>query len=370
MKKILLSLTMFFSISIFNAQITLNSTDIVDAGVDVVQAHDTIPSGVTIGSSGSNQTWDFSTVLDDNGKDTLRFRNPSGYPLATDFPLANLVMMDTQEDSAWMYLTKNTGGLFIIGRSQVENGVLTSFPFAGTIITFPSSMGTNFSGSWNGTLFGLDVSALPLLGLDSIKITRGTEATSNIDGWGNVITPFGTFASLRQIVVEETIDTTWEKSTATGIWTVISPGTITALGALNVPITDISYDTTRTARWWTDDANSKFPLVEIDYELNGTVNNVDWQKSSPTANVTEIATDVIVELYPNPTKNNVLISISYLGNKVVSVVDVTGKLMFEQAYRENTINISTQNYSNGTYFYTIQDLKGNVLHSSKFIVTR
>ncbi|MCO6501000.1 MAG: T9SS type A sorting domain-containing protein [Vicingus serpentipes] len=369
MKKLLLSLIILFGINSFNAQITVNSTHVVDAGVDVIQAHDTIPTGVTIGSSGANQTWDFSTVLDDNGQDTLKFRNAVGYPKATDFPLANLVLIDTQEDSSWIYLTKNALGLAVLGIAQTQDGNTSSTQFSTVILTFPSTMGTSFGGtpvvaSLGQFPLGFDPDGPGPSGvIDSARIIRSTTVTSNIDAWGNVITPFGTFASLRQIVSEETIDSTFVLEG--GTWSLVSP-TLAAL--LNT--SPVEYDTTRTARWWTDDANSKLPLVEMDYESNGTVNNVDWQKSSPTLNVTEMATDVKVELYPNPTKNNVLISTSYLGNKVVSVVDATGKLMFEQAYRENTIDISTQHYSNGIYFYTIQDLKGNVLHSSKFIVAR
>lgn len=370
MKKTLLSFIMLFSISIINAQITLNSTDIVDAGVDVIQAHDTIPTGITIGLPGANQTWDFSAVLDDNGQDTLKFRDPLGFPLATDFPAANLVLLDTEEDSAWMYLNKNTNGLFIVGRSQMEDGILTSFPFGGAIITFPSTIGTNFSIPWSGTLIGLDVSTFPLLGLDSIKITRGTKIDSDIDGWGNVITPFGSFSSLRQIVIEESVDTTWEKSTATGTWSIVSPATIIALGALNVPVTDISYDTNRTARWWTDDVNSKFPLVEMSYEADGTVNNVDWQKSSPTVGLSENTPVFSVELYPNPVKDFLTIITSTTGNKIVSVLDITGKVITEQAFRNNSIKISTQNYTNGVYFYKIQNLKGEILYLDKFIVTK
>lgn len=372
MKKTLLSLIMLTSIGIYSskAQITVNDTHLVGAGDNVVQAHDTIPTGVTIGSAGANQTWNFSTVLDDNGLDTLRFRNPTGYPGASSFPSANLVLIDTKEDSTWIYLTKNTLGLFIVGQSQYNNGNLTIIPIAATIISFPSTMGTNYSGPWNGTLFGLDVSGFPL-GLDSLKITRGSFTTSNIDGWGNISTPFGSFAALRQIVITESIDTTWEKSTSTGNWTIISPTTIATLGLLGFPVTDISYDTTRTARWWTDDPNSKFPLVEMDYEANGTVNNVDWQKSTPTVGVQEqVKALVSVSLYPNPANNEVTIETSLNNTNYIEILDLTGKLIEKISFNNPKITISVTDYNSGFYFYNIYDVNGSVLHSNKFAVTK
>ena len=331
MKKRLLSLIMLTSIGICSsqAQITLNDTHLISVGDDVVLAHDTLPTGVTIGSAGASQTWNFSTVLDENTLDTLKFRAPAGSPGAANYPLANIVLTDTQQDSSWMYLTKNTTGLFVAGRSQYASGQLINLPIVATIISFPSTMGTNYTGNWDGTLLGYDVSSFPL-GLDSLKITRASTATSNIDGWGNISTPFGTFASLRQIVYQEDIDTTWEKSSATGNWSIISPTTISTLALLNVYLTDVSYDTTRTARWWTNDPSAKFPVVEMDYEANGTVSNVDWQKSSPSLGITKQKNTITnVLLYPTPATSEFTIETDVTDNNSVKIFDITGKIVSE-----------------------------------------
>ena len=372
MKKTLLSLIMLSSIGIYStqAQITINDTHLISAGDDVVQASDTLPTGVTIGASGANQTWDFSNVLDEDVLDTLKFRSPGGFPGNLDHPTANMVLADG--DSSWTYLNKNTSGLFVVGISQYQQGQLISIPFGTTIISFPSTMGTAGSGVWNATLVGFDVSQLPL-GLDSIKITRTTNASSNIDGWGTVQTPFATggFAALRQIVLEESIDTTWEKNTSSGMWSIISPTTIAALTALSIPVTDISYDTTRTARWWTDDPSSKFPVVEMDYEANGTVTNVDWQKSSPTLGVPEKANAITgVLLYPNPAYSEITIETGLTNNHSIKILDVTGKLIADHSFRTNKILLSVADYSPGMYFYNIYDVNGNELYSNKFIVAK
>ncbi|MBL4669168.1 MAG: T9SS type A sorting domain-containing protein [Flavobacteriales bacterium] len=372
MKKILLSFIMLVNIGIYSiqAQITIDDTHLINVGDDVVQAHDTLPVGVSIGFGGANQTWDYSAVLDEDGVDTLRFRTPAGATGASNYPLANMVLTDTGQDSAWTYLTKNTGGLFIVGQSQFNNGQLINIPFAATIITFPSTMGTNYAGSWNGTLVGFDVSTITLLGLDSLKVTRGSDATSNIDGWGDVITPFGTFASLRQIVYQEDIDTTWEKSSSTGMWSIISPTTISTLGFLGVTLTDISYDTTRTARWWTDDASSKFVLVEMDYEANGTVNNVDWQKSAPTVGINDLMDNKFeVTSYPNPATTEIIIT-SNLANNSIKILNVTGKLVFEKRFITSQIRLSVSDLDNGIYFYNIYDVEGAILYSNKFVVAK
>lgn len=371
MKKTLLSLIMLTSMGIYTsqAQITVNMVDVVDQGDVVEQASDTIPGGITIGGGGASQTWNFSTLNEDE-LDTLFFMNPTPLPGSSNFPSSNIGMVDTDQDSTWMYITKNGAGLFVDGAYQIQQGQATVLPFVATIITFPSTMGTNYSGTWSGTLYGFDLSALPL-GLDSLKITRGTSSSSNIDAWGNVTTPFGTFPSLRQLVYQEDTDTTWEKSSATGLWTLISPATITVLAGFGVNVTDISYDTTRTARWWTDDPTARFPIVEMDYEANGTVNNIDWQKSTPTVGLAEQTTAVSgVSLYPNPAKNEITIETSLTNNNSVKVFDVTGKLISDASFKTNKITLSVSNLDGGVYFYNILDVAGNVLHSNKFVVAK
>ncbi|MBL4594056.1 MAG: T9SS type A sorting domain-containing protein [Flavobacteriales bacterium] len=371
MKKTLLSLIMLTSIGIYSsqAQITVNSGDVVNAGDVVEQASDTLPGAITIGGSGASQTWNFS-ALNEDVLDTLFFKVPGPLPGSSNFPLSNIGMVDTEEDSTWLFLTKNGAGLFVDGMYQIQQGQTTVFPLVSTIITFPSTMGTNYNGTWSGTLLGFDLSTLPL-GLDSLKITRGTSASSNIDAWGNVTTPFGTFASLRQLVFQEDVDTTWEKSSATGLWTLISPSTISLLAGFGFNVTDISYDTTRTARWWTDDPIARFPLVEMDYEANGTVNSIDWQKSSPTVGVVEQAKAVNgVALYPNPAKNQITIETSLTNNNSIKILDVTGKLIADNSFKTNRITLSVSDFDNGIYFYTIYDVEGNVLYSNKFVVAK
>ena len=370
MKKTLLSFLMIGAVGAFTAtaQITIYDTDVVGAGDNVEQAHDTIPGGISIGSGGASQTWNFSAINEDY-LDTMKFRNPSSFPGSSNFPTSNLGL-DMGEDSTWMFLTKNTAGLFVNGQSQYQQGQLVTLPFVTTIITFPSTMNTNYGGNWNGQLFVFAVGADPdgpgpMPFIDSVRQTRAAILNSNIDGWGNVTTPFGTFPSLRQIVIEENIDTVWYATNGSGTWTVMDPITAAAFG-----IDPISYDTTRTARWWTDDPTAKFPVVEMDYEANGTVNHVSWQKSTPTVGIDEQFAPISnVALYPNPAKNNITIN-SNLENGRIEILDVTGKLIVTERFNQQTFNMNISSFKNGLYFYTIYDENGVNSYSDKFVVAK
>ena len=367
---------MLTSIGIYSiqAQITLNSTDVVNMGDMVEQATDTLPGGITIGSAGAAQTWNFATINEDE-LDTSYFLDPSTLPGNTDFPLSNLGMTNASEDSAWYFLTKNTLGLVINGIHQMQGGTGVSIPVTSKIVTFPSTMGTNYGGSWSGPLgafpLGQDLDGpFPQGVIDSLKITRTAILTSNIDAWGDVTTPLGTFASLRQIVSEETIDTTWQLEA--GVWSIISSVSIVALSGLGVDLVDVAYDTTRTSRWWTNDPSARFPIVEMDYEANGTVNSIEWLKATPTTvSVTETASiSNNVSLFPNPAKNNVTISTLLTNNDNIKIFDVTGKLIKTERFNSNSITLSVSDLNNGLYFYNINDVNGNVIHSNKFVVAK
>ena len=190
---------------------------------------------------------------------------------------------------------------------------------------------------------------------------------------GTVTTPFASagFNALRQITYQEDADTTWEKSTATGMWSIVSPATIAAAALINITLTDFSFDTTRTAKWWTDNPSSKFPVVEMDYEANGDVNYVDWQKSSPTLSVNEqVKTVTGVSLYPNPATSEITIETSLTDNNNIKISDVTGKLISNNSFKTTKITLSVLDFDPGIYFYSIYDVNGKDLYSSKFIVAK
>lgn len=373
MKKTLLSLFMLTTVGVFttDAQITIYDTDIVGMGDNVEVANDSTPS-VTIGAAGANQNWNFSG-LNDHGSDTMRFRDPTTFPSSSNFPSANLGMTDTGEDSTWMFLNKSSVGLFVVGTHQIQNGQPIDLPITSTIITFPSTMGTNFGGTWNGILFtfplGQDPDGPGPHGtVDSLRISRESTTNSNIDGWGNVSTPFGTFASLRQNIVVEDADTTWQY--VNGQWEVMSTTTQLFLQAFgfNQPI--FTYDTTRTARWWTNNPAAKFPIVEMDYEANGTVNSVKWQKASPTTAIVEnnLASTRVV-LFPNPAKNQITIS-TEITNGTFEILDLTGKLVTSFKINSNLFTINLNKLNNSIYFYNVKDKSGTTIYSNKFVVAK
>ncbi|MDT8413609.1 MAG: T9SS type A sorting domain-containing protein [Vicingaceae bacterium] len=362
MKKKLLSLiTLLGAGVIANAQITINDTHIVGIGDAVEQSIDTLATSVSnIGPSGANQTWNF-TGMTEHVVDTLFFENQASYPGSSSFPNANIGMRNSVQDSAWSFLNKSTSGLFIVGQSGFQQAQLVTLNFAGTIVTFPSTMGTSYSGTWSGTLFQQFIGQQ---GIDSVRMTRGASSSSVVDAWGNVTTPFGTFASIRQNITDINIDTIWLYQF--GTWNVIDPFTATLFG-----VDPITHDTVNIARWWTDDPISKFPVIELEYNNNGDVYRVSWQKSSPFVGVEEMNAKPMFSLYPNPAKDVINISTDKIENSIISIFDIAGKEVKSIDFNTSNTSLNISDLDAGVYFYAVRNrLSGKVTHTTKFIVTK
>lgn len=362
MKKNLLSLITLLGAGIIaHAQITINDTHIVGIGDAVEQAVDSLGGSIAnIGPSGANQTWNF-TSMTEHYVDTLLFENHTTYPGANVFTTANLGMRSATDDSEWTFLNKTTSGLFVLGASFYEQSQLITASAPNTIFTFPSTMGTNYSNNWWGIV---SQSYIGMGGVDSVRVTKRASISSLIDAWGNVTTPFGNFASLRQNVTEINIDTIWVYQG--GAWNIIDPFTAAMFG-----YTPISNDTLNIARWWTDHPNSKFPLLEMEYDNNGNVYHVVWQKNSPFVGIEEMNAKPMFSLYPNPAKDMINIATDKIDNSIISIIDITGKEVKSLDFNTSNISLNISDLDAGVYFYSVRNrATGKVTQTNKFIVTK
>jgi hypothetical protein len=355
------------------AQITVNSENVVGVGSEVINASDFDGGGLTIGPGGANLTWDYSSLNEDE-LDSVRFTSPANLPGSIYFPNSNLVLEDSDEEGdGWIYATKNNAKLSMDGYAMYdESGDLETGLSPSTIITFPSTMGTSYSNSSYQVVgvipVGIDIDGVgPTPVIDSIRITSSFSESSEIDAWGNLTTPSGTFESLRQVVLEERIDTTWMTMGGSGVWEVVSP-TIASLFDME----SISTETIRIARWWTNEPGMEFPVVEVEYDADGTVDNVDWLKTTLSVGIGQkMAQLTRVSVYPNPAKNEITLEADLnSSNARIELIDITGRVMVSEAFTSERITLSLSNIKNGIYFYQISDDKGQILSTNKFVVAK
>lgn len=185
--RLLLFAACLFSFSAW-AQITVTDADVVSIGDTRYMADNgTNNPSIAPGSTG-NQTWDFSTMTPDY-IDTLAFIDPASTQYASSFPNANLAL---EFDGEFIYLMNNASGLYLVG-----------YGFGGSTFSameqwtqWPLNYGDVFSSSVTiDSIFPNNI--MPFPGADIIRYKKDSTISSEVDAWGDITIPGGTFPSLR-----------------------------------------------------------------------------------------------------------------------------------------------------------------------------
>lgn len=257
-----LSAILLFSLPA-TAQITLNQGDIPTAGMALITAgSDT--TGVTPGNAGTNQTWDFS-FLDTLTIDTTNYLMPSEAPNNEDFPTANLVSFN---EGAYFFNNVTSTELWGLGGSfffeETAGFVSIEFDPMSKQLVFPTTYGTTFTDSTN-----LDFIIESEMGSFRSKSVLLSE--HEVDGYGTVITPVGSFDALRMVTTTNSIDSSWF-DLGGGNWFLASSGTST----------DMSY------QYLAEESHG--PMVSLEYLEDGTLVSVTYWIGNITEPQAPVAT--------------------------------------------------------------------------------
>ena len=351
--KLFVTILAFFSMNM-SAQITVLDTDLMNVGHIIYQAYDTVPApSISLGNPGPNQTWDFS-ILQVQEYDTTEFIDPAGTPFGNDHPTASLCIED---DGEYIYIDKNALGLSLVGFDDI--------PYPQFILPLPLTYGLNTvvgptivmdSAFANPGL--IDNSLAPSISsnslhnqIDSIKIYIESSIEFNVDAYGDVIIPMGTFDALR--VKTDDITTTdyfvycSDTSSGIGSWYPIPA----VIFASEVEITS-SY------AWWTNDPLIKFALVQIDVDSVGGIDAVDFMHSPSPSSVPDLSTNNF-KIYPIPATNNLTIEAQNNELTYLKLVDVTGKVILKKEFTQST-SLDVSHIAKGMYYLNLKSIEGKL----------
>ena len=272
--KITLSIALLgFLCSHSMAQITVTNADVAPFGDIAIIAHDTIPAAsIKAGAAGASQTWNFS-ALKNLYHDSLAFETPASTHSGSRFPLANACVITNKKQNA--YLINNTSSLTVLGAAAaisivpgIIDTIIETFTPSSKIMQWPSTMGTTYTDNY--TVTAKAKLSLSAFGYDSIRIKNITTTHTLVDAWGNLTTPLGTFATIRQMRYSVNTDTTWIHRLAPPSWLVQTH----------------VQDTITHYAWWTSDATVGFPVCEMDYQvrpgMTDTATNITWMHVKPS----------------------------------------------------------------------------------------
>ncbi|MGP8215185.1 MAG: T9SS type A sorting domain-containing protein [Bacteroidia bacterium] len=334
------------------AQITITDSDMPIVGSKFVTGYDTLPSSltsVTPGSSGTNVTWNYSS-LPTSYRDTDAIVNPSSTPYSSSFPTANLADT-TYGTPGYIYSSSSSSSYTIIGAVQSVQGVLATVPFTPPIVelNFPANYGNTSKGT---TKAYTPPVSFPYIIYDSAKGIITETYADTIDAWGTITTPlFGSsYNVIRQKHYEMDIDSLYLQSTSTQTWA----------------FQEVQKSKTYQYRWFANGIGDVVAIMTMD-TANKKVSTMEWYDGLPDG-VNEIVNQNISIAYPNPCTNVITFRYSQQNAQNIYVYDLAGRELGHAPMFGGMVQLNTSGYSGGMYLYHITDNAGNVISNGKFTV--
>ena len=365
MKKSISLLLSLFCFTSF-AQITVIESDISEVGDIVYQGYDSSPSSsLSIGNPGPNQVWDFSSLQQDLLK-TLNFVDPSTTPYGSLYSNANLCMVD---NGSFLYFNKTNTGLYLHGLGDTV--------FSAPALYYPLPLTYNFSASdgpviiLDNTVSGGILSSLldsatvasltqgAFYSADTAVITITNTTDFDVDAWGEMTTPLGTYDALRFKTIQTTesvLDVyVSNPSLSIGQWLYDIPfASIPQLSGFNNNQIEYKY------QWITNDPAVEFLLLEVFVDASDNIiNGISFQSTPPSTAVNDVF-NRYVTVYPIPSKDYITIDVLQGDLYNISLYGNNGKSILESTIT-NTTDIDMSHYSSGIYYLKISSKEGHLV---------
>jgi gliding motility-associated-like protein len=339
-KKLLLASVIFLNLYHVSAQITITKADMPSLNDNILISVNTSLANFHPDSTGANYTWDYSKLIPDSQryvKFVSAISTPYPYFFNSSYGTRNytpdalpwsLIGGGAPPTNAYNFYSNSSASYSIIGAGLTEGttAIPEFYSAADRVYAFPMNYLNKDS---SNSAFSLN---LPNQGYYGKRQKR----VNHVDGWGTLITPYGTFNALRV------------KSTLT-ITDTIYLDTIHAGFAIPRAI---AYE----YKWFS--AGSKIPMLEVDATAAGgnnvTIVRANWRDSAmiqPSVSFTEQSTCPIV-------------------NEGSLTAHVTGgryPLTYLWSTGQTTSTIS--NLAPGNYSVTITDRYGRVVHGVDSVKT-
>lgn len=336
-----------------SAQITIDQPDMPSANDTVVISSTLDQWSIDPTLTDTNYFWDFSFLTHTNIKlDTFKavssfpfgyqvyFNNQAQYPThkanfgvrGQDISIPNFISITDVHD----FYKVDNGGYKNVGYGATLEG----FPISvrnipiDTVYKFPLNYGDSYTSHSESSL------NIPTIGYYG----REKDVIAEVDGWGTVQTPYGTFDALRVKLTIDQVDTVYATDFSFG---------------LRIPRpTEIQY------HWLTN--GQKIPVLQINTSL-GLITSIRY-KDFPRDVSTEEFAKFEFTLYPNPAQEYITVTLPEHGASFVEIKSMDGKLITQHKNEGgNSVKINTSSLSAGVYLIQVHQ-NGNTA-TRKFVVS-
>lgn len=338
------------------AQITVTSADFADGG-DTVRMSNAMDPSIDFTTTGANSNWDFSS-LTANSQTLMEFYDMSNastfvnfifggfappkyqasyYLPSTDIPLSQMSsFLPVTIDNVFQFSRKTADSITSIGFALSIEG--NEVPFKSDTIETRYAFPLNYGNTHTSKGYtNLDMNPI----FDAIW-RQYRQRDSEVDGWGTVITPYGSFNAIRIKHTITEIDSLRINFGGSPFW-------------VNLPIPD-SY----IYEWLTN--GEKEAVMRIETRVvagNEVVSNIEYRDNYLGLDASiEETSELSVNVYPNPV-SDILILDGINGSFNASVIDLNGQIV-KSTESQKTLDV--QDLVAGEYILWISSKDGNKIH--------
>jgi hypothetical protein len=353
MKKLYVLLLSTCLIAPVLAQPTFTSADFIQIG-DAITTFPLDPTGLTEGSAGANQTWNYSAATTTGAGVTANAVSPASTPYASMYPAANLAVktISSQGNDGYGFYNVTSGYADLVGSGVHAPTMDNFFVYSDAMraVTFPWTYNSSNQDSYVAFM------TYTANGLQVNDYRRGAISVV-ADAYGSLTTPDATYPNtLRLHQTESSVDS------------VIIAG---------FPTAQMVFDN-RTSYTWSpaNYINSAF-IITYDTIDQGTgpQASVSASYSSSVTGIKESYSLKALDVYPNPAVRSSVVYINTdelnAGNTTFRAIDVNGKIVKQFdfiMYAANHKSVSVDMSDCNTGFYFIQLVQKSVTYSTKFVL--
>jgi len=273
------------------------------------------------GSGGNNVTWNLST-LSNNTTTSLVISGPTA-----SFPGTNQthVLTSANGSVSTNYMQISATEQLLYGFDFTYSGVTLSYSYSNSekLLQFPLSMSTSFTDAYGGTF-----------SLAGIPGTRDGDVTFEVDGYGTVITPSGTYTDVLRVRFENT----------------------------NTDASAIGTNTSSQVTYLWYKAGIHYPVVYLTENSGQPDLNEGAYFVGSTVSTSELTKDQI-SVFPNPAEDKITVS---MGGAVKSIrlLDQVGRELKFVAPNSTYKSIDISDLNGGVYQLSIELYNGEFVSKS------
>lgn len=320
------------------SQITLTEANAPKAGLKFTNRSldSAWAARLNLGTPGTNKTWNFSGAVVAAGQPdfTEEYIAAAGTPYTASFPTANLVLRQgTGEDASYQYFQRSSAQYTLLGSQDAEQKLTFTPPIVA--LKFPATYGYKNISTGKTDIAG-----------SSFTATGTLMDTSEIDAWGSITTPRGTYQALRLRRIQS--------------------GVLTVLGIVPANLRNVSYE------WYAADFASPvfvYATSSINIPLlNQSINDLTahFLVNVSTVGVRDAERWAAkLAFAPNPARQQTTLTVQSDEQTVaeLTVFDATGRLVCHQrglnlSAGSTTHDVLLPNVAAGQYMAILRSQKG------------